>query len=119
MIRSNFLCKQLDRIYSVNIFYNFCFSAITLRKIGKTTDEICQAIYSYNLSSLPLEYVEMLPRFVPNEIELKAFKDYERSGKSFDDLTAEDKFMWLVGNSWLLFLLYLPVFSIFILKAWY
>ena len=72
------------------------FLAITLRKIDKSTDEICQAVYSYDLTALPLEYVEMLPRFIPNEMELKAFKNYEKSGKSFDDLTAEDKFMWLV-----------------------
>ena len=71
-------------------------SAITLRKIDKTTDEICQAVYSYDLGSLPLEYVEMLPRFIPNEMELKQFKNYERSGKSFEELTSEDKFMWLV-----------------------
>jgi len=74
----------------------FLFLAITLRKIDKTTDEICQAVYSYDLTSLPLEYVEMLPRFIPNEMELKAFKNYVKSGTSFDDLTAEDKFMWLV-----------------------
>ena len=59
-------------------------------------------MYSYDLSALPLEYVEMLPRFIPNEMELKAFKNYEKSGKSFDDLTAEDKFMWLVREILLL-----------------
>jgi len=55
-------------------------------------------VYSYDLEALPLEYVEMLPRFIPNEGELKAFKDYERSARQFDDLAAEDKFMWLVSN---------------------
>nr|CAB3246530.1 formin-like protein 2 [Phallusia mammillata] len=72
--------------------------AITLRKIGLGTDDICRSVYSYDLKSLPLEYVEMLPRFIPNDGELKAFKDYERSGKSFDDLASEDKFMWLFGR---------------------
>ncbi|CAK8671797.1 formin-like protein 2 isoform X2 [Clavelina lepadiformis] len=72
--------------------------SITLRKIGSSTDEICRSVYSYDLSTLPLEYVEMLPRFIPNEMELKAFKDYEKSGKSFDALAAEDKFMWLFGR---------------------
>ena len=72
------------------------FTAILLRKIGMTTDEICQALYSYDLSRLSLEHVEMLPSFMPNEMELKLFKEHEKSGKSFDELTPEDKFMWLV-----------------------
>ena len=85
----NYLKNQLN--------CNF-FPAITLRKIGKSTDEICQAVYSYDLGALSLEYVEMLPRFIPNEMELKAFKNYERSGKSFEELADEDKFMWLVNS---------------------
>ena len=40
----------------------------------------------------------MLPSFIPNEMELKAFKNYERSGKSFEELADEDKFMWLVSK---------------------
>ena len=106
--RARNLCKLLwlklsINVLAVNHFFTFqsiifiLISAITLRKIDKTTDEICQAVYSYDLASLPLEFVEMLPRFIPNEMELKAFKSYERTGKSFDDLTNEDKFMWLVS----------------------
>nr|XP_018668129.1 formin-like protein 2 isoform X1 [Ciona intestinalis] len=72
--------------------------AITLRKIGLSTDDICRSVYSYDLKSLPIEYVEMLPRFIPNDGELKAFKDYEKHGKSFNDLASEDKFMWLFGR---------------------
>jgi len=72
--------------------------SILLRKIGMTTDEICQALYSYDLSRLSLEHVEMLPSFMPNEMELKLFKEHEKSGKSFDELTPEDKFMWLFGR---------------------
>nr|XP_039251877.1 formin-like protein 2 isoform X1 [Styela clava] len=72
--------------------------SITLRKIGLSTDEICRAVYSYDLQALPLEYVEMLPRFIPNEVELKAFKQYEKDGKPFETLASEDKFMWLFGR---------------------
>lgn len=72
--------------------------SITLRKIGLSTDEICRAVYSYDLQALPLEFVEMLPRFIPNEIELKAFKQYEKDGKPFETLASEDKFMWLFGR---------------------
>ena len=72
--------------------------AITLRKIGLNTDEICRSVYNYDLNELPLEYVEMLPKFIPNDTELKAFKQYEKAGKSFDALSSEDKFMWLFGR---------------------
>lgn len=72
--------------------------AITLRKIGLTTDEICRAVYNYDLNELPLEYVEMLPKFIPNDTELKAFKQYEKANKPFDALSSEDKFMWLFGR---------------------
>ena len=72
--------------------------AITLRKIALSTDEICRAVYSYDLNELPLEYVEMLPKFIPNDNELKAFRQYEKQEKPFDALSAEDKFMWLFGR---------------------
>jgi len=71
--------------------------SILLRKIGLSTEEICNALYTYDLSRLSLDHVEMLPSFMPNEQELKAFKDYEKSGKNFEELTPEDKFMWLVS----------------------
>lgn len=40
----------------------------------------------------------MLPKFIPNDKELKAFKQYEKEGKPFDALATEDKFMWLFGR---------------------
>ena len=40
----------------------------------------------------------MLPKFIPNDTELKSFKQYEKDNKPFDDLSAEDKFMWLFGR---------------------
>ena len=48
--------------------------AITLRKIGLDTESICKAVYSYDLQALQLEYVEMLPNFIPNDTEMKAIK---------------------------------------------
>ena len=48
--------------------------AITLRKIGLDTESICKAVYSYDLDALQLEYVEMLPNFIPNDTEMKAIK---------------------------------------------
>jgi len=40
----------------------------------------------------------MLPKFIPNDTELKAFKQYEKAQKPFDLLSSEDKFMWLFGR---------------------
>ena len=48
--------------------------AITLRKIGLDTESICKAVYQYDLVQLPLEFVEMLPSFIPNDTEMKAIK---------------------------------------------
>ena len=62
--------RFLANICIISIIFLF-LPGIMLRKIGMSTDEICQAVYDYDLEKLPLEYVEMLPRFIPNEQELK------------------------------------------------
>ncbi|XP_069762820.1 formin-like protein 3 isoform X1 [Narcine bancroftii] len=67
--------------------------AITLRKAGKTTEEICRAIQMYDLKTLPLDFVECLNRFLPLENEVKLLKQYEKERKPLDDLSNEDRFM--------------------------
>ncbi|XP_042200150.1 formin-like protein 3 isoform X2 [Callorhinchus milii] len=67
--------------------------AITLRKAGKTTEEICRAIQMYDLKTLPLDFVECLNRFLPLEAEVKLLKQYEKERKPLDDLSNEDRFM--------------------------
>ncbi|XP_051865564.1 formin-like protein 3 isoform X1 [Pristis pectinata] len=67
--------------------------AITLRKAGKTTEEICRAIQMYDLKTLPLDFVECLNRFLPQENEVKLLKQYEKERKPLDDLSNEDRFM--------------------------
>jgi len=46
---------------------------------------LIKAVYQYDLVQLPLEFVEMLPSFIPNDTEMKAIKvnDY-RSNAIFD-----------------------------------
>ncbi|XP_072105889.1 formin-like protein 3 isoform X3 [Mobula birostris] len=67
--------------------------AITLRKAGKTTEEICRAIQMYDLKTLPLDFVECLNRFLPLENEVKLLKQYEKERKPLDELSNEDRFM--------------------------
>ena len=35
---------------------------------------LIKAVYQYDLVQLPLEFVEMLPSFIPNDTEMKAIK---------------------------------------------
>uniref|UniRef100_A0A4W3HY55 Formin like 2 n=1 Tax=Callorhinchus milii TaxID=7868 RepID=A0A4W3HY55_CALMI len=67
--------------------------AITLRKAGKTSEEICKAIQTFDLKTLPVDFVECLMRFLPTENEVKILKQYERDRKPLENLTDEDRFM--------------------------
>uniref|UniRef100_A0A671QPJ4 Formin-like protein 2 n=1 Tax=Sinocyclocheilus anshuiensis TaxID=1608454 RepID=A0A671QPJ4_9TELE len=67
--------------------------AITLRKVGKTSEEICRAIQMFDLRTLPVDFVECLMRFIPTEAELKVFRQYEKERKPLENLTDEDRFM--------------------------
>ncbi|NXJ85306.1 FMNL3 protein, partial [Trogon melanurus] len=67
--------------------------AITLRKAGRSTDEICRAIHTFDLATLPVDFVECLMRFLPTEAEVKALRQYERERKPLEELADEDRFM--------------------------
>uniref|UniRef100_A0A8C1IT60 Formin-like 2a n=1 Tax=Cyprinus carpio TaxID=7962 RepID=A0A8C1IT60_CYPCA len=67
--------------------------AITLRKVGKTPEEICRAIQMFDLRTLPVDFVECLMRFIPTEAELKVLRQYEKERKPLENLTDEDRFM--------------------------
>ncbi|KAK2516183.1 hypothetical protein Q9233_013883 [Columba guinea] len=67
--------------------------AITLRKAGKTADEICKAIHVFDLKTLPVDFVECLMRFLPTENEVKVLRLYERERKPIENLSDEDRFM--------------------------
>jgi len=61
------------------------------------------ALFSLDLKTLFLERVEILLRVVPNEQEVKAFKEYERDRKPLSLLSEEDRFMISVSrlkNNW-------------------
>ncbi|KAJ1064865.1 hypothetical protein K5549_005674 [Capra hircus] len=67
--------------------------AITLRKAGKTAEEICKAIHVFDLKTLPVDFVECLMRFLPTENEVKVLRLYERERKPLENLSDEDRFM--------------------------
>lgn len=67
--------------------------AITRRKIEMKDDEIVKSINSMDLQKLTLERVEILMRVIPNEQEVKAFKEFEKEKKNLDSLADEDRFM--------------------------
>ncbi|XP_077472727.1 formin-like protein 2 isoform X1 [Stigmatopora argus] len=67
--------------------------AITLRKVGKTAEEICKAIQLFDLRTLPVDFVECLMRFQPTENEVKTLRQFEKERKPLESLTDEDRFM--------------------------
>uniref|UniRef100_H3DGD5 Formin like 2 n=1 Tax=Tetraodon nigroviridis TaxID=99883 RepID=H3DGD5_TETNG len=67
--------------------------AITLRKVGKTPEEICRAIQIFDLRTLPVDFVECLMRFQPTENEVKTLRQFEKERKPLESLTDEDRFM--------------------------
>ncbi|NXJ71170.1 FMNL3 protein, partial [Rostratula benghalensis] len=67
--------------------------AITLRKAGRSAEEICRAIHTPPLAMLPVDFVECLMRFLPTPPEAKALRQYERERKPLEELADEDRFM--------------------------
>ncbi|XP_076360922.1 formin-like protein isoform X2 [Tachypleus tridentatus] len=67
--------------------------AISHRKLELSCEVVVRAINALDLKTLTQEYVEILLRMVPNEKEVKAYREYEKQKKPVDDLTDEDKFL--------------------------
>ncbi|KAG6927358.1 formin like 3 [Chelydra serpentina] len=67
--------------------------AITLRKAGRSAEEICRAIHTFDLQTLPVDFVECLTRFLPTEAEVKLLRQYEKERKPPEELADEDRFM--------------------------
>ena len=61
-------------------------------------DETVRAINNLDLKTLSLEKVEILMRIIPNEQEVKAFREYERERKPLEVLSDEDKFVHNVSS---------------------
>ncbi|XP_038234287.1 formin-like protein 3 isoform X7 [Dermochelys coriacea] len=67
--------------------------AITLRKAGRSAEEICRAIHIFDLQTLPVDFVECLMRVLPTEAEVKLLRQYEKERKPLEELADEDRFM--------------------------
>ncbi|XP_006887849.1 PREDICTED: formin-like protein 3-like [Elephantulus edwardii] len=72
--------------------------AITLCKAGRSAEEICRAIHTFDLQTLPVDFVECLMRFLPTEAEVKLLRQYEREQQPLEELAAEDRFMLLFSK---------------------
>jgi len=49
--------------------------------------------FSFDLRTLPVDYVECLMRFQPTEHEIKVLRQFEKERKPLESLTDEDRFM--------------------------
>ncbi|VFV18912.1 formin-like 1 [Lynx pardinus] len=67
--------------------------AITLRKGNLGADRICQAIETYDLQALGLDFLELLTRFLPTEYERSLIARFEREQRPMEELSEEDRFM--------------------------
>ncbi|KAM9596213.1 formin-like protein 1 isoform 1-T1 [Trichechus inunguis] len=67
--------------------------AITLRKGNLGADRICQAIETYDLQTLGLDFLELLTRFLPTEYEHSLIARFEREKRPIEELSDEDRFM--------------------------
>ncbi|XP_074175649.1 formin-like protein 1 isoform X3 [Rhinolophus sinicus] len=67
--------------------------AITLRKGNLGADRICQAIETYDLQALSLDFLELLTRFLPTEYERSLIARFEQEQRPIEELSEEDRFM--------------------------
>lgn len=67
--------------------------AISRRKLDLPFDVVSRAINSLDLKTLGVESVELLQRMIPNDTEIKAYREYERERKPINQLTEEDQYM--------------------------
>lgn len=49
--------------------------------------------FSFDLRTLPVDFVECLMRFQPTENEIKILRQFEKERKPLESLTDEDRFM--------------------------
>ncbi|XP_054448943.1 formin-like protein 1 isoform X2 [Pteronotus mesoamericanus] len=67
--------------------------AITLRKGNLGADRICQAIETYDLQALGLDFLELLTRFLPTDYERSLIARFEKEQRPMEELSEEDRFM--------------------------
>ncbi|KAK7071689.1 Formin-like protein 2, partial [Halocaridina rubra] len=67
--------------------------AISRRKLEVGFDTVSHAVNSLDLKTLNVDSVELLQRMVPNDAEIKLYREYERDRKPISQLTEEDQYM--------------------------
>lgn len=58
----------------------------------------CTVCFRLDLTQLSSELVEIILRVIPNDQEVKLYRDYEAGGKPVEVLADEDKFMLSVSR---------------------
>lgn len=67
--------------------------AISRRKLDLGFEGVNKAVNSLDLKTLNVDSVELLQRMVPNDAEIKLYREYDRDRKPVTQLTEEDQFM--------------------------
>ncbi|CAL4241618.1 unnamed protein product, partial [Meganyctiphanes norvegica] len=67
--------------------------AISRRKLELNVVVVTRAVNSLDLKTLHIDSVELLQRMVPNDSEIKAYREYEKERKPITQLTEEDQYM--------------------------
>lgn len=63
------------------------------RRFSLLTRTWSTSVPSFDLKTLPVDFVECLMRFLPTENEVKVLRLYERERKPLENLSDEDRFM--------------------------
>ena len=71
--------------------------AISLRKLNTPTDVVIRTLNTFDYEALTFEQMEILMRMMPTPVEIQAYRDFERSGKSMDEMTDEDRFLLCIS----------------------
>ena len=66
---------------------------LVLKKLTLTEQQVLAAITNLDFRTLGTEFIDLLTNILPNEQEVKAFKNYESDGKPLAALSPTDQFL--------------------------
>ncbi|OTF74996.1 hypothetical protein BLA29_014699, partial [Euroglyphus maynei] len=72
--------------------------AISMRKIDLDTETVVKAIHSFDTNILSMDYTEVLLRMIPQPEEIKSYREYERQGRSIEEMNDVDKFLLQISK---------------------
>lgn len=72
--------------------------AISLKKLNTSVDVVTRTLNTFDVDALSMEQLEILLRMIPTPTDIQAYRDYERAGRSLDEMTDEDKFLFSISK---------------------